>query len=254
MKRVLYLLSLLALAVCVPGRADVLSVNDALDPAEQYRRLSLVLLIGEGVSDELYDRLQRHYRHELPPEPVDPDTLKSPLLRIVDQESMLAGTAHLFRISREHGAEVAGRLRELAEQHSHVAGDSGSSALREDAILVRLAIADSIDNSRLDADGSLGAALEGYRSRTAVLRDLLEFEDFDRELERMTAEAIASVGSQLDAYQRMFDDEVRDDAFEHHVRTAERPYIGRKPFDHDAARLAEEVMEGVVLSESQPNP
>jgi hypothetical protein len=248
------LLVLLAFAACTPVRADVLSVNDALDPTEQYRRLSLVLLIGEGVTPELYDRLQRHYRPELPQAPVDPAALKSPLLRIVDQESMLAGTAHLFRISREHGAEVAGRLRELSEQYPQAVGNAGSSALREDAILVRLAIVDSIDNSDLDADGGLGAAIETYRSRTAVLRDLLEFEDFDRELERMTAEAIASVGSQLDAYQRMFDDEVRDDAFEHHVRTAERPYIGRKPFDYDAARLAEEVMEGVVLSESQPNP
>ena len=37
--------------------ADILSVNDTLTPSEQYRRLSLVLLIGEGVNEVLYQSL-----------------------------------------------------------------------------------------------------------------------------------------------------------------------------------------------------
>ncbi len=36
----------------------------------------------------------------------------------------------------------------------------------------------------------------------------MEYELFDEELERLTEEAIASVGGKLDAYQRMFDEEV----------------------------------------------
>ena len=35
------------------GAADILSVNDTLTPREQYRRLSLVLLIGEGVDEAI---------------------------------------------------------------------------------------------------------------------------------------------------------------------------------------------------------
>ena len=254
MRRACSLLMLLCLLVIGPAAADVLSVNDRLSPEEQYRRLSLALLIGEGVEDELYLRLQERHRSDLSERPVDPDELKSPLLRIVDQDSMLAGTAHLFRIAREHGGEVGRRLLDLAARHPEQVGGTGSMALREDAILVRMAIADSIDYSGLATEFGLEGDLAVYRARTLELRDLLEFEEFDRELGRMTAEAIASVGSHLDAYQRMFDDEVGDDAFEHHIRSAERPYIGRKPFDYDAARLAEEVMDGVVLSESQPDP
>ena len=91
-------------------------------------------------------------------------------------------------------------------------------------------------------------------SRTLELRNVLEYEQFNQELARMTAEAIASVGSKLDAYQRMFDDEVDDDTFDRHIRSAERPYAGRGNVNEDAARVAEEVMDGVVLSESQPDP
>ena len=48
--------------------ADILSVNDTLTPREQYRRLSLVLLIGEGVNEVLYQSLHSAYS---PPQPQD---------------------------------------------------------------------------------------------------------------------------------------------------------------------------------------
>ena len=235
--------------------ADILSVNDTLTPREQYRRLSLVLLIGEGVNEVLYQSLHSAYSPPQPlNEPVNPDELRSPLLRIVDQDSMLTGTSHLFRIAVEHGPEVARRLRALDERYPEDIQRVSLAALQEDAILVRMAIADSIAWSGLDADEDVSHALAVYRARTLELRNLLEYEQFNQELGRMTAEAIASVGSKLDAYQRMFDDEVQDDTFDRHIRSAERPYQGRGALNEDAARVAEEVMNGVVLSESQPVP
>jgi hypothetical protein len=240
-------------ASSLPVRGDELVVNDSLSPAEQYRRLSLVLLIGEGVENVLFQRLQSDYLRALPEGPIDPDALKSPLLRIVDQDSMLAGTAYLFRVANEYPAAVGQRLRLLSEQYPEEIAGVSAAAIREDAILVRMAVADSIDYSGMTSDEALADALAVYQERTLELRDMLEFEQFDRELARITAEAIASVGSQLDAYQRMFDDEVQDDTFDHHIRSAERPYAGRAAVNEDAAKLAEEVMNGVVLSESRPD-
>ena len=147
-------------------------------------------------------------------------------------------------------------FRSLATRLEALQGEAegvSSLALKEDAILVRNAIAESLEADGLGGAPHVEQGIQTYRERTLALRNLLEYDSFDRELDRITQAAIAAVGGKLDAYQRMFDDELRDDAFEQHVRSAEYPYLGRTPFNEDAARLAEEIMEGVILSESQPD-
>ncbi len=234
----------------LPAMASpVMALNPDLPPAEQYRRLSLALLVGEGVEPQMYAALMARVEDFAGPLELDPDRLKSPLYRIVDQESMLTGSAFLFQLAKVHRADLATRLEALQGEAEGVS----SLALKEAAILVRNAIAESLEADGLGGAPHVEQGIQTYRERTLALRNLLEYDSFDRELDRITQAAIAAVGGKLDAYQRMFDDELRDDAFEQHVRSAEYPYLGRTPFNEDAARLAEEIMEGVILSESQPD-
>jgi hypothetical protein len=234
----------------LPAMASpVMALNPDLPPAEQYRRLSLALLVGEGVEPQMYAALMRRVEDLADPPELDPDRLKSPLYRIVDQESMLTGSAFLFKLAQVHRTELATRLEALQAEAEGVS----SLALKEDAILVRNAIAESLEADGLAGEPGVEQGIQTYRERTLALRNLLEYDSFDRELDRIPQAAIAAVGGKLDAYRRMFDDELRDDAFEQHVRSAEYPYLGRQPFNEDAARLAEEIMDGVVLSESQPD-
>ncbi len=248
-----YLLLLILLLGAAGVSADNLSLNADLSPQEQYRRLNLVLLIGQGVNEAMMTGLKTHAGGVDQDPVVDPDELKSPLIRIVDQESMLAGTAYLFRLAHEHGAEVGQRLKQLEDAFPEAIGQVSIDAVREDSILVRNAVADAVLYSGLAEDPGVESALMQYRSRTLELRNLMEYEQFDRELDRITDEAIASVGGKLDAYQRMFDDEIQDDTFDRHIRAAEYKYTGHTEFNEDAGKVAEQVMEGVVLSESQPD-
>lgn len=239
---------LVGLCWMVLGQAAVdLEVNAQLPPDEQYRRLSLILLIGEGVQDPLVGALQSE-AGGAPARAVDPEELATPLIRIVDQQTMLTGAVYLFRLAREHGAEIGRRLELLESANPGLADGAVMDAVREDAILVRNAIADSMEYAAVEPTGPIAA----YRQRTLELRNLLEFTQFSRELHRITREAIASVGGKAEAYQRMFDDETGDDAFDRQIRAAEYPYRGRVAFDEDAGKVAEQVIEGVVLSESQP--
>jgi hypothetical protein len=232
----------------VLGQAAVeLEVNSQLPPGEQYRRLSLILLIGEGVQDSLVEALRSHVP-DAPEQTVDPKELATPLIRIVDQQTMLAGAIYLFRLAGGHAAEIGRRLEQLESAHPGLADGATLDAVREDAILVRNAIADSMDYAGMQPPGPV----QEYRQRTLELRNLLEFGQFSRELNRITREAIASVGGKADAYQRMFEDETGDDSFDRQIRAAEYRYRGRAAFDEDAGKVAEQVIEGVVLAESQP--
>ena len=85
---------------------------DSLPPAEQYRQLSLVLMIAGGANPALIEVM-------LPGSPeqsvsgnsdFDPDAYKTPLTRIVDQESMLNGAALLLRFAMDSGDDIKARL------------------------------------------------------------------------------------------------------------------------------------------------
>ena len=81
----------------------------------------------------------------------------------------------------------------------------------------------------------------------------MEYELFDEELGRLTAEAILSVGGKLDAYQRMFDEEVDSKRFTRQFDAAEYIYNRTDKFDEKAGKLTEDIMKNVILSQSQPN-
>jgi hypothetical protein len=224
---------------------------EGLSADRQYRQLSLMLLVSAGVDDPMLTAL----RQVLPPAQgnggFNVEDYATPLARIVDQASLLAGAVQLFEFSGWNQAQIRSRLEELETQQSVVIASVDLNVLREDTIIIRQAIADSM---AYGTDSGLDPAwIQRYRAHTVVLRSALEFAQFKQELDRLTNEAIVSVGGRLDAYQRMFDDETTSGTFDRRIRSAELIYLPEGQFDPQAGILTEEMLENMVLMESQPH-
>lgn len=229
---------------------------DSLPAGEQYRQLSLVLLIYGGADPALVAAML--------PSPTagsdsrqssfDPDAYKTPLTRIVDQESMLNGAGMLLQFAQDSQQDIKTRLAAINTANPVLISMVDINAITEDAIIIRNAIADSVSYSGLADTAELKAELEDYRTRTIRLRNMMEFDAYSVELDRLTEEAILSVGGKLDAYQRMFDEEVNKKGFGRQIESAEFIYNRDADFDEKAGAMTEEIMRNVILAESQVDP
>ena len=251
------MVSVLLLLVSINSSATInFDAIDSLPPGEQYRQLSLVLMIYGGADAGLIEAML--------PEPesgidgnqssFDPDAYKTPLTRIVDQESMLTGAAVLLEFAQESHQQIKARLADITASNPVLISMVDINAITEDAIIIRNAIADSVSYSGLADNAQLKLELEDYRTRTIRLRNMMEFDEYSTELDRLTEEAILSVGGKLDAYQRMFDEEVNRTGFGRQIESAEFIYNSDSEFDEKAGKLTEEIMKNVIYAESQVDP
>lgn len=234
--------------------ADSIEGIANLPPGEKYRQLSLILLISGGADPVLLNALDSDNTNTPATATLSPDDYKTPLIRIVDQESMLSGAAFLLRFAHESRDEIEARLAELRSHNPVLISMVDTNAITEDAIIIRNAIADSIGYSSLAEDETIAVHLQDYRTRTIRIRNVMEYELFDKELVRLTDEAILSVGGKLDAYQRMFDEEVDSKEFDRQFDAAEYIYNRTTKFDEKAGVLTEEIMKSVIFSQSKPKP
>lgn len=233
---------------------NIQEINN-LPPGEKYRQLSLILLVSGGADPALMEAIS-------PTDGSDagragsnfgPDDYKTPLVRIVDQESMLSGAAFLLRFAQESNDEIQSSLAAINSDNPVLISMVDMNAITEDAIIIRNAIADAISYSSLADDEALALHLQNYRTQTLRIRNIMEYELFDEELERLTDEAIMSVGGKLDAYQRMFDEEVNSKELDRQFDAAKYIFNRTEKFDEKAGLLTEEIMKNVILSQSNPN-
>mgnify|MGYP000309586113 CR=1 FL=1 len=252
---VLWTVSLVLLALSPVLSAEPgFEAMSGLTPGEQYRRLGLMRLAGQGVEPELLAYLAETLSTEdLDDEATafDPDDYTTPLARIVGQDDMRSGAAALFMFTDENEAAMSAQMAALAAAHPVLIEMVNRRDISEDAILVRMAMADAIADGLPD---TLQPGLQAYRSRTLYLRNQLEFGDFDAELGRLTDAAIAQVGGRTEAWQRMFEDETRTDTFDHHIQAAESVYT-HEPIDIKRANeLVDELIDDVIELEGTGNP
>jgi len=226
-----------------------------LPPGEQYRQLSLVVLISRGADPALMDAIApRHTGDGGSPTPnLSPDDYKTPLIRIVDQESMLSGAAFLLRYAQDSSAAIQASLAAINAANPVLISMVDMNAINEDAIVIRNASADAIGYSDLANNADTAVHLENYRIQTIHIRNVMEYQQFDEELGRLTEEAIASVGGKLDAYQRMFDEEVGAKELDRQFDAAKYIFNRTAKFDEKAGKLTEEIMNNVILSQSNPS-
>ena len=250
---------ILILLFCVMVSATSASTNieeiRGLPPGEQYRQLSLILLISGGSDTVLLDSLVPPGSNEQDRKVTDfsPDDYKTPLIRIVDQESMLSGAAFLLRFAHDSENEIQASLEKINSDNPVLISMVDMNAITEDAIIIRNAIADSIGFSSLVDDREVAIHLQNYRTQTIRIRNIMEYELFDEELQRLTDEAILSVGGKLDAYKRMFDEEVDSKALDRQFDAAQYIFNRTEKFDEKAGLLTEEIMKNVILAKSTPN-
>lgn len=228
-----------------------LEALEALPPGEQYRRLSLLLLVAGSVEPELVAMLPRAgaaastRKFEL-------EDFVTPLVRIVDPEVMLARAAELFVFARERQFEIEGRLTAIARANPILVSMVDVNEMVADAIIIRNSIADSIEFSGEVEDSLAPDRIGAFREQTVQLRNMMEFNQFQKELAAITNEAIVDLGGRLDAYQRMFDADVDPDLIKRRVESAEimNAQTGEH-FDERAAMQTNELLMMLILMESQ---
>lgn len=251
----------LALTLSASVPATVLAAFDfaSLEPlaaGEQYRQLSLLSLMAGGVDPAMLELLQpaveRQAQAGAGSIQLQLDDYVKPLTRIVDPDSLLAGAAQLFRFARENQAEIQARMTRIARDNPILISMVDVNELAADAIIIRNAIADAIEYSDLLQDPSATARLEDFRGQTIYLRNMMEYNQFQEELAVITEDAIVDLGGRLDAYQRMFSDNVDPELIQRRVDSAE--IMNRQSsdlFEDQALARNSELLMMLILMESQ---
>ena len=248
----------LALAMPTAGLAtfDFETIED-LTPGEQYRQLSLLMLVSGGVDPALLEMLQpivdaRPAIAQAGGSNLELDDFVTPLVRIVDQETLLANAAQIFRFARENNAEIQARMTRIVQANPILISMVDVNAIAADAIIIRNSIADSIEYSDVIDDPDSAAQLQAFRGQTVYLRNMMEYNIFQEELAEITNQAILDLGGRLDAYQRMFNEDVDPDLINRRIESAEimNQQTGNRYEDQAMMRNTELLMM-LILMESQ---
>jgi hypothetical protein len=251
------LLLLALISSAAKGNLDFESMEN-LPPGERYRQFSLLLLVSGGIEPGLLYLLEPIEQSSGAPgsaagdNALGLDEYETPLARIVDQESMLADAARMFRFAQDNGPQIQAQLKEIAAANPILISMVDVNEIAEDAIIIRHSIADSIEYSDVIDHPEANASVQAYRTQTIYLRNMMEYNIFQEELAQITNEAIIDLGGRLDAYQRMFDDDVDPELVSRRIDSAEimNAQTGEN-FDEQARMRTSELLMMLILMESQ---
>ena len=233
-----------------------LEAIEAEPPGEQYRKLSLLMLVTGGTDPALLEVLQPVADLQASGEPLplelELDDFVTPLTRIVDPEIMLGGAARMFRYAQENGEAIQARMTRIAEQNPILISMVDVNALAADAIVIRTAIADTIEYTPSVDSGQAALRLADFREQTVYLRNMMEYNEFQEDLDDITNQAITDLGGRLDAYQRMFDEDVDDEMIRRRIESAQiMNSQADERFKGEAMLRNAELMMMLILMESQ---
>lgn len=251
-----FLLTLMLLLPLPVAAALSFETIDEKPPGEQYRQLSLLLLITGGTDPAMLEILEPvielQASGEAPAMDLEIDDLVTPLTRIVDPEILLGGAAGLFRFAHDNGETIQQRLTTIARENPILISMVDVNAMAADAIVIRNAIADTIEYTPSIDAGQAAERLDAFRRQTVYLRNMMEFNAFQEELNEITNRAIVDLGGRLDAYQRMFDEEVDEDLIRRRIESAQIMNAqAEERFEGEAMLRNAELMMMLILMESQ---
>lgn len=212
-----------------PATGTLLGGESELPPGEQYRQLSLLLLLANGADQELLDYLAAEAASNLNGLGDQAQVLQqypTPLARIADPDSMLAGAGQMMRFAQQNRAAIERELARIQENWPILVSMIDMNAVREDAIIIRSAVADSLQYRDGYGPGDDAVALSensllAYRGETLHQRNNMEYLLFQAELDGITASAIDELSYKLDAFQRMADDEMDPELLQERIEAAE---------------------------------
>jgi hypothetical protein len=144
----------------------------------------------------------------------------------------------------------------IARDHPILISMVDVNGIAADAIIIRNAVADSLEYGLKSGEPAASAEdlerVQAFREQTVHLRNMMEYNEFEEELAQITEEAIVDLGGRLDAYQRMFDDEVDPELISRRVESAEimNRQVGDR-FQEQAMQHNAELLMMLILMESQ---
>jgi hypothetical protein len=252
----------IALLAAGPAMAMVSAEPEStaeLPPGEKFRQLSLLLLVSGGVEPDLLDLIQ--FADKNNKDDSDPtsapftlqlDDFQTPLARIVNQEAMLSSAARMFNYARKNSKDIQLELAEISRSNPILISMVDVNEIAADAIIIRNAIAEAIDYSDTEEQSQTTLPLQAFRRQTIHLRNMMEFNIFQVKLIKITEQAIIDLGGRLDAYQRMFDDDIDPDLVRRRVDSAEIMNAQKSDdFDDLASMRNKEILLMLILMESQ---
>ena len=86
------------------------------------------------------------------------------------------------------------------------------------------------------------------------MRNMMEYNLFREELAAITNEAIVDLGGRLDAYQRMFEEQIDDEMFDKRIAAAETSLQLDRKADERARQRTAELLKMLILMEAQVDP
>lgn len=207
---------------------DSLDSIAELPPGEQYRQLSLLLLLADGADDELLDFLADESAPALDSVVDQAQALQqypTPLARIADPDSMLLGAGQMMRFAHQHRAGIEQQLAHIRQSWPILVSMIDMNAVREDAIIIRSAVADGMQYQQgaygVNAASLPANSLLAYQGETIHQRNNMEYLLFQNELDGITDGAIDELSYKLDAFQRMADDELSPAIMDERIEAAE---------------------------------
>ena len=232
---------------------------EELPPGEKFRQLSLLLLVSGGVESGLLELLPAADENSNSEAGYGSagltfqlDDFQTPLARIVDQETMLASAAQIFIYSRDNSQEIQFELAQITQANPILISIVDVNEIAEDAIIIRNAIADAIEYSQVAGQAQALVQLRAFQHQTVHLRNMMEFNIFQEQLATITDRAIVDLGGRLDAYQRMFDDDIDPELVQRRVDSAEiMNALTGAEFDNQARMRNHEILMMLILMESQ---
>ena len=204
---------------------QTLGTLSELPPGEQYRQLSLLLLLADGVDAELLDFLaddSAPAQAQIASQSQALQQYPTPLARIADPDSMLLGAGQMMRFAHQHRAVIEQELARIKQSWPILVSMIDMNAVREDAIIIRSAVADGLQYQQgSQATAPPESSLLAYQGETIHQRNNMEYLLFQGELDGITDGAIDELGYKLDAFQRMADDELNPDLLDERIDAAE---------------------------------
>ena len=241
----------------IPGAAAEFPGFDAIDklpPGDQFRQLSLMILMSNKTGPEFVGLLAGKVNSGQNNRQILPGEFRTPLVRIVDQESMVDSAVQLFAFVAGNLSEITRKLQSIKAENPVLISMVETSEIMEDAIIIRNAVADSVLYLNYAEDERMATLLDDYRVHTVYLRNEVEYADFYLELERITDTAVSSMGGKMDAYQRMFDEEFEADSVEKFMEATEFSTEKRAQLNRRAALLTEQILQSVMDDMSKKTP
>jgi hypothetical protein len=214
-----------ALAAVEGAPKNALWAIKELPPGEQYRQLSLLLLLADGADEGLLGYLGGEEEATLESLPDQAHALQqypTPLARIADPDSMLRGAGEMMRFAHENRTTIEQELAAIAESWPILVSMIDMNAVREDAIIIRSAVADSLQYQQGQDLGELPAdSLLAYQGETLRQRNHMEYLLFQNDLDNITDAAIDDLSYKLDAYQRMTDEDMNPELLQERIDASE---------------------------------